>query len=81
MCSRPVPRSAHGAAVYDDKLWVFAGYDGNCRLNDMWAMSLIGDGKVPHRWMEVSCAQLLPSPLDLISSTCNIIGQAGVSMA
>lgn len=21
----PVPRSAHGAAVYDDKLWIFAG--------------------------------------------------------
>ncbi|XP_071555210.1 leucine-zipper-like transcriptional regulator 1 isoform X2 [Temnothorax nylanderi] len=36
----PVPRSAHGAAVYDDKLWIFAGYDGNARLNDMWTISL-----------------------------------------
>ncbi|XP_065333126.1 leucine-zipper-like transcriptional regulator 1 isoform X1 [Cloeon dipterum] len=36
----PVPRSAHGAAVFDNKLWVFAGYDGNARLNDMWTISL-----------------------------------------
>lgn len=31
-CSRlPVARSAHGATVYSDKLWIFAGYDGNAR--------------------------------------------------
>lgn len=36
----PVPRSAHGAAVFDNKLWIFAGYDGNARLNDMWTISL-----------------------------------------
>ena len=36
----PVPRSAHGAAVYNGKLWVFAGYDGNTRLNDMWCIPL-----------------------------------------
>ncbi|KAF9805198.1 hypothetical protein SFRURICE_019016, partial [Spodoptera frugiperda] len=39
----PVPRSAHGAAVYDDKLWIFAGYDGNARLNDMWTINLLGE--------------------------------------
>ncbi|XP_076681889.1 leucine zipper like transcription regulator 1 isoform X2 [Andrena cerasifolii] len=37
----PVARSAHGAAVYDNKLWIFAGYDGNARLNDMWTISLL----------------------------------------
>lgn len=36
-----MPRSAHGAAVYDNKLWIFAGYDGNARLNDMWTISLL----------------------------------------
>lgn len=36
----PVARSAHGAAVYDNKLWIYAGYDGNARLNDMWTISL-----------------------------------------
>ena len=30
-CRKPVARSAHGAAVYDGKLWIFAGYDGNAR--------------------------------------------------
>ncbi|CAH0765579.1 unnamed protein product [Bemisia tabaci] len=43
----PVPRSAHGAAVYDNKLWIFAGYDGNVRLNDMWTISLLpGENRV-----------------------------------
>ncbi|EZA52806.1 hypothetical protein DMN91_008863 [Ooceraea biroi] len=47
----PVPRSAHGAAVYDNKLWIFAGYDGNARLNDMWTISLLpGNVRV---WEEV----------------------------
>jgi len=26
-----VARSAHGATVYSEKLWIFAGYDGNAR--------------------------------------------------
>nr|XP_037271803.1 LOW QUALITY PROTEIN: leucine-zipper-like transcriptional regulator 1 [Rhipicephalus microplus] len=46
----PVPRSAHGAAVYDNRLWIFAGYDGNARLNDMWCVSLLGDSRT---WEEV----------------------------
>lgn len=51
LCPRmPVPRSAHGAAIYDSKLWIFAGYDGNARLNDMWTISLLGDSKT---WEEV----------------------------
>ena len=38
---RPVPRSAHGSAVSPDgKLVIFAGYDGNVRLNDMWEIDL-----------------------------------------
>ncbi len=47
---RPVARAAHGAAVYDGKLWIFAGYDGNARLNDMWTISLIDSGR---QWEEV----------------------------
>ena len=39
---KPVPRSAHGAVVHDGKLILFAGYDGNVRLNDMWQISLVG---------------------------------------
>ncbi|XP_052124024.1 leucine-zipper-like transcriptional regulator 1 homolog [Frankliniella occidentalis] len=47
----PVPRSAHGAAVYDGNLYIFAGYDGNARLNDMWAISLKDDS--PHIWEQI----------------------------
>ncbi|XP_014086570.1 leucine-zipper-like transcriptional regulator 1 homolog [Bactrocera oleae] len=46
----PVPRSAHGAAVYDNKMWIYAGYDGNARLNDMWTLNLLGEN---HQWEEV----------------------------
>lgn len=42
----PVARSAHGAAIYDNKLWIFAGYDGNARLNDMWTIPLTVSQKV-----------------------------------
>lgn len=46
----PVPRSAHGAAVYDNKLWIYAGYDGNARLNDMWVIPLTGENR---QWEEI----------------------------
>lgn len=36
----PPARSAHGAVVYNNRLWIFAGYDGNTRLNDMWCIDL-----------------------------------------
>lgn len=45
-----MPRSAHGAAVYDNKMWIYAGYDGNARLNDMWTLNLTGEN---HQWEEV----------------------------
>ncbi|EDW43756.1 leucine-zipper-like transcriptional regulator 1 homolog [Drosophila sechellia] len=46
---QPVPRSAHGAAVYDNKMWIYAGYDGNARLNDMWTLNLTDE----NQWEEV----------------------------
>ena len=46
----PPARSAHGAAVYDNRLWIFAGYDGHTRLNDMWCVELTD----PHpKWEQV----------------------------
>ncbi|KAK3085495.1 hypothetical protein FSP39_004179 [Pinctada imbricata] len=47
---KPVARAAHGAAVYDWNLWIFAGYDGNTRLNDMWTVPLSGECR---QWQEV----------------------------
>lgn len=48
--SMPVARSAHGAVVYKNCMWIFAGYDGNARLNDMWNICL--SDPTP-RWAEV----------------------------
>ncbi len=31
-CRMPVARSAHGAVVYKNSMWIFAGYDGNARF-------------------------------------------------
>lgn len=41
--------------MYDGRLWIFAGYDGNARLNDMWSMSLLGDSRT---WEEASAVTL-----------------------
>ena len=46
----PPARSAHGAAIFQNKLWIFAGYDGNTRLNDMWAIDLLSSN--PH-WEKI----------------------------
>lgn len=59
---KPVPRSAHGAAVYNGKIWIFAGYDGNARLNDMWTTSLLGDNRI---WEEI------PQKGDCPPTCCN----------
>ena len=48
----PVARSAHGAVVYDEKMWIFAGYDGNARLNDMWTIPLVGG--FPKTWTKIT---------------------------
>jgi hypothetical protein len=46
---------AHGAVIYDNKMIIFAGYDGNCRLNDMWSISLNTPYNSPKIWTEVNC--------------------------
>lgn len=51
---KPPVRSAHGAAVYDSKMWIFAGYDGNKRLNDMWMIPLdTSNPDTPAVWTQV----------------------------
>ncbi|XP_015773287.1 PREDICTED: leucine-zipper-like transcriptional regulator 1 [Acropora digitifera] len=46
----PPARSAHGAAIYKNNLWIFAGYDGNKRLDDLWTICLTD---LNPRWQEV----------------------------
>jgi len=47
----PPARSAHGSIVYDNKLWIFAGYDGHARLNDLWMIDLTD---VHPHWIQVN---------------------------
>ena len=79
-CRKPVPRSAHGAAVYDGKLWIFAGYDGNARLNDMWTVNLVGGGEGGGRqWEEVVQAGECPAETSPVPRERE--GKANVSKA
>ena len=50
----PVARSAHGAAVFDGNLYIFAGYDGNARLKDMWKISLTSVNASPTQIKDVT---------------------------
>ncbi|XP_038201003.1 leucine-zipper-like transcriptional regulator 1 isoform X1 [Arvicola amphibius] len=59
----PVARSAHGATVYSDKLWIFAGYDGNARLNDMWTIGL--------QDRELTCWEEVAQSGEIPPSCCN----------
>ncbi len=47
----PPARSAHGAVIYDHHLWIYAGYDGHTRLNDMWRIDLISPSP---KWEEIT---------------------------
>ena len=46
----PPARSAHGAVIYGNHLWIFAGYDGHTRLNDMWRIDLTSPAP---QWEEI----------------------------
>uniref|UniRef100_A0A4W3IJR4 Leucine zipper like post translational regulator 1 n=1 Tax=Callorhinchus milii TaxID=7868 RepID=A0A4W3IJR4_CALMI len=59
----PVARSAHGATVYSDKLWIFAGYDGNARLNDIWTIGL--------QDREMACWDEIEQSGEIPPSCCN----------
>ena len=79
--SRPAPRVAHGAAVYDNKMWIFAGFDGTNRLNDMWTISLLPKCST---WQKVGHAFKPASPLTsfllLLPALCVcFVGQPGRS--
>ncbi len=68
----PPARSAHGATVHGNKLFIFAGYDGNARLNDMWAIDLTNHQP---RWEQIN--QLGNSP----PTCCNFpVANIGDSM-
>ena len=67
-----MPRAAHGAAVYDGKMWIFAGYDGNARLNDMWTISILGDNRTARHWEQASCDSLFIVSDFIICLACSL---------
>jgi leucine-zipper-like transcriptional regulator 1 len=67
----PSPRSAHGAVVYDHKLWIFAGY-GNVRLNDMWFIQLNAPSN--KYWIEVN--QNGDQPPTVCNFTIAVVGDS-----
>ena len=58
--SLPVARSAHGATVYDDKLWIFAGYDGNARWEARLKPPSPPCDPRTNRYRGINCHVLLP---------------------
>ena len=67
----PAARSAHGSAVYNGYLWIYAGYDGNVRLNDMWRIPLNGS---PMEWEEIKQTGDVPP------TCCNFPGKLKLEM-
>ena len=62
---KPAPRSAHVAAVFQDYMYIFGGFDGQERLQDMWRLPL---SRAPAEWELVAQHGAVPPP------TCNSPG-------
>ncbi|PAA55362.1 hypothetical protein BOX15_Mlig010006g2, partial [Macrostomum lignano] len=71
--AKPVPRTAHCAFVYNGRMWIYAGYDGNRRLNDLWNTPVPSSyGASPmavHFWEEAQQMGAQPPPLCNFSLT------------
>ena len=50
--------------MHAGKLWIFAGYDGNARLNDMWTISLQPVCAITFYYLKISELILLLSKGD-----------------
>ena len=65
---QPNPRSANCAFVHDDHMWIFGGYDGRNKLNDMWMLPL--DEKEP-TWTKVEQLGQIHPPV--LHAVCAVI--------
>ena len=45
---RPPPRANHSSSVWQNKLFIFGGWDGSKRLNDLFCYDVI-----INKWMEL----------------------------
>jgi leucine-zipper-like transcriptional regulator 1 len=55
----PCQRSLHAAAVWNDSMYVFGGYDGHSRVNDMYEYNF-----QLRRWRNTPPGMVTPSPRD-----------------
>jgi leucine-zipper-like transcriptional regulator 1 len=55
----PCPRSLHAAAVWNGSFFVFGGYDGHSRVNDMYEYNI-----QKRRWRSIPIPMISPSPRD-----------------
>lgn len=55
--SKPLPRANHSSAVVDEKLFIFGGWDGHRRLNDIHIL----DTRALH-WSSPQVSGTLPNP-------------------
>ena len=65
---QPNPRSANCAFVYDAHMWIFGGYDGRNKLNDMWMLALDDDNPT---WKKVEQHGQIHPPV--LHAVCAVI--------
>jgi hypothetical protein len=46
----PSERTDHTAVLYEGSMYVFAGYDGHTRFNDLWKCNLKGN---KFKWSQI----------------------------
>ena len=55
----PCQRSLHACAVWNGSFYVFGGYDGHSRVNDMYEYNF-----ALKRWKNIAMPMMTPSPRD-----------------
>ena len=63
----PSGRAGHSAVVWNDRMYVFAGWNGKCTMNDLYEFNFS-----TNVWTKIICNGQLPSKRD--SHTANILG-------
>ena len=53
----PCPRTDHTAVLYDGSMYVFGGYDGKARYNDLWKCTLKNQ---QYKWKQIHASGSQP---------------------
>ena len=66
----PPARTAHCSFVYNNYMYIFGGFDGNCRLDDMWRLKLDPDQGISWECITQHGDRHPP----VLHSACSVIG-------